>query len=51
MAVRVMIDVLLTERGVPVGEFAAGVGMTAANVAVLKNGRARPASAGRGAAG
>ncbi|WEO75697.1 helix-turn-helix transcriptional regulator [Cryobacterium sp. SO2] len=41
MAVRVMIDRLLTERGMSVGDFAARVGITPANVAVLKNGRAR----------
>ena len=41
MAVRVLIDQLLIERGMSVGEFAAGVGITPANVAVLKNGRAR----------
>lgn len=41
MAVRVLIDQLLTERGMSVGEFAAHVGITPANVAVLKNGRAR----------
>ncbi|OII34882.1 transcriptional regulator [Curtobacterium sp. MMLR14_010] len=41
MAVQVLLDDLLTERGMSVGDFAAAVGITPANVAVLKNGRAR----------
>ena len=41
MTVHVMIDRLLTRRGMSVGDFAAQVGITPANVAVLKNGRAR----------
>ena len=41
MAVRILIDRLLVERGMSVGDFAAAIGITAANVAVLKNGRAR----------
>jgi putative transcriptional regulator len=41
MAVRVEIDKLLLERKMSVGDFAARVGITPANVAVLKNGRAR----------
>jgi len=41
VAVRILIDRLLVERGMSVGEFAAAVGITPANVAVLKNGRAR----------
>ncbi|MCU1506224.1 MAG: putative transcriptional regulator [Microbacteriaceae bacterium] len=41
MAVRILIDRLLVERGMGVGEFAAAIGITPANVAVLKNGRAR----------
>ncbi len=41
MAVRVEIDKLLLERKMSVGDFAAQVGITPANVAVLKNGRAR----------
>ncbi|TFD44839.1 transcriptional regulator [Cryobacterium frigoriphilum] len=41
MAVRILIDRLLVERGLSVGDFAAAVGITPANVAVLKNGRAR----------
>jgi putative transcriptional regulator len=41
MAVHVLLDDLLTERGMSVGDFAAAVGITPANVAVLKNGRAR----------
>ena len=41
MAVRILIDRLLVERGLSVGDFAAAIGITPANVAVLKNGRAR----------
>jgi putative transcriptional regulator len=41
VAVRILIDRLLVERGMGVGEFAAAIGITPANVAVLKNGRAR----------
>ncbi len=41
MAIRVVIDALLVERGLSVGEFADRVGITPANVAVLKNGRAK----------
>lgn len=41
MAVRILIDRLLVERGMSVGDFAAAIGITPANVAVLKNGRAR----------
>lgn len=41
MAIRIMIDRLLVERGMSVGEFADAIGITPANVAVLKNGRAR----------
>ena len=41
MAVRILIDSLLAEREMSVGEFAAAIGITPANVAVLKNGRAR----------
>lgn len=41
MAIRILIDRLLVERGMGVGEFAAAIGITPANVAVLKNGRAR----------
>ena len=41
MPIRVVIDALLLERGLTVGEFADRVGITPANVAVLKNGRAR----------
>ena len=41
MAVRVEIDKLLLERKMSVGDFAVRVGITPANVAVLKNGRAR----------
>lgn len=41
MPIRVVIDALLVEHGLSVGEFADRVGITPANVAVLKNGRAR----------
>lgn len=41
MAIRILIDRLLVERGMSVGEFADAIGITPANVAVLKNGRAR----------
>jgi putative transcriptional regulator len=41
VTIRILIDRLLVERGMGVGEFAAAVGITPANVAVLKNGRAR----------
>ena len=41
MGVRIHIDRMLVERGMSVGDFAEAVGITPANVAVLKNGRAR----------
>ncbi|GAA2172517.1 helix-turn-helix transcriptional regulator [Agrococcus versicolor] len=41
MAIVVDIDVLLARRGMSVGDFADAVGITPANVAVLKNGRAK----------
>lgn len=41
MAIRISIDRLLAERGMSVGEFADAIGITPANVAVLKNGRAK----------
>lgn len=41
MPIRVAFDHLLTARGLSVGEFAEKVGITPANVAVLKNGRAK----------
>ncbi|MGO2110473.1 MAG: helix-turn-helix domain-containing protein [Pseudoclavibacter sp.] len=41
MAITVKIDVLLAERGMSVGDFAVAIGITPANVAVLKNGRAK----------
>ncbi|WP_022917977.1 helix-turn-helix domain-containing protein [Ruania albidiflava] len=41
MAIVVNLDVLLAERGMGVGEFAERVGLSPANVAVLKNGRAK----------
>ena len=41
MAIVVDIDVMLARRKMSVAEFAEAVGITPANVAVLKNGRAR----------
>jgi len=41
MAIVVDLDVLLAQRKMPVGEFAEAVGLSPANVAVLKNGRAK----------
>lgn len=41
MAIRLSIDKMLVERGLSVGEFAEAIGITPANVAVLKNGRAK----------
>ena len=41
MAVRILIDRRLVERNMSVGDFAAAIGITPSNVAVLKNGRAR----------
>jgi putative transcriptional regulator len=41
LAVIVELDVLLARRKMSVGDFADAVGITPANVAVLKNGRAR----------
>lgn len=41
MAVTVDLDVMLARRKMSVGVFARAVGITPANVAVLKNGRAR----------
>lgn len=41
MPIRISIDRMLVERGMSVGEFADAIGITPANVAVLKNGRAK----------
>lgn len=41
MAIIVDLDVQLAKRGMSVGEFAEAVGITPANIAVLKNGRAK----------
>ena len=41
MAIVVRIDVELARRKMSVGEFAERVGITPANIAVLKNGRAK----------
>lgn len=41
MPITIAIDRLLVERGMSVGEFAERIGITPANVAVLKNGRAK----------
>ena len=44
MPVIVELDVMLARRKMSVGDFANAVGITPANVAVLKNGRARAIS-------
>jgi putative transcriptional regulator len=41
MAVIVELDVMLARRKMSVGDFADAIGISPANVAVLKNGRAR----------
>ncbi len=41
MAITVDLDVMLARRKMSVGDFAMAVGITPANVSVLKNGRAR----------
>ncbi len=41
MAIVIDLDVQLARRKMSVGDFADAVGITAANVAVLKNGRAK----------
>lgn len=41
MAIIVDLDVQLARQNLSVGEFAAAVGITPANIAVLKNGRAK----------
>ncbi len=41
MAIVISIDRLLAERRLSVGKFAERIGITPANVAVLKNGRAK----------
>ncbi|GEB54151.1 helix-turn-helix transcriptional regulator [Streptomyces cacaoi] len=41
MAIVVDLDVQLARHGLSVGAFAAAVGITPANIAVLKNGRAK----------
>jgi len=41
MAIIVDLDLLLVRRDMSVGEFAEAVGITPANIAVLKNGRAK----------
>lgn len=41
MAIIVDLDIQLLRRNMSVGEFAEAVGITPANVAVLKNGRAK----------
>ncbi|MEV5599611.1 helix-turn-helix transcriptional regulator [Streptomyces sp. NPDC052496] len=41
MAIVVELDVQLARRNLSVGEFADAVGITPANIAVLKNGRAK----------
>lgn len=39
--IKVNLNVLLAERGISVTDFAEAVGITPANIAVLKNGRAK----------
>ncbi|WP_027018918.1 helix-turn-helix domain-containing protein [Corynebacterium sputi] len=41
MAIIVDIDVMLAQRKMSVGDFADAIGISPANVAVLKNGRAK----------
>jgi len=41
VAIVIDIDVLLAKKKMPVGDFADAIGITPANVAVLKNGRAK----------
>ena len=41
MAIIIDIDVMLAKRKLSVGDFAESIGITPANVAVLKNGRAK----------
>ncbi|MBT1162333.1 MULTISPECIES: helix-turn-helix domain-containing protein [Bifidobacterium] len=41
MTIRVNLDVMLARRKMSVGEFAERIDITPANVAVLKNGRAK----------
>lgn len=41
MTIRITVDRVLVERGMSAGEFADAIGITPANVAVLKNGRAK----------
>jgi putative transcriptional regulator len=41
MAILVNLDVLMAERKLAVGELAAQVGITPANLSILKNGRAK----------
>ncbi len=41
MPIVISIDVMLAKRKMSVGDFADAVGITPANVAVLKNGRAK----------
>lgn len=41
MTIRVNLDVMLARRGMGVGELAERIGITPANVSILKNGRAK----------
>jgi putative transcriptional regulator len=41
VSIQVNIDVLIAQRKIPVGELAARVGITQANLSILKNGKAR----------
>lgn len=41
MAIRVDLDRLISEKGMTIAEFATAIGITPANISVLKNGRAK----------
>ena len=41
MAIRINLDVMMAKRKIGVGELAERVGITPANVSILKNGRAK----------
>ena len=41
MAIRINLDVMMARRKIGVGELAERIGITSANVSVLKNGRAK----------
>ncbi|MBT1163606.1 helix-turn-helix domain-containing protein [Bifidobacterium felsineum] len=41
MAIRINLDVMMAKRKIGVGELAERIGITPANVSILKNGRAK----------